>query len=336
MPGEPQPKGTTSLGRLPLMLTVSEAAQCAADQPGGAYKLAQSGRRPRRSGLRSCGSAPDCSFVGPTSRRSSASIPRLRPSRLIAPASPRGPSQAGLRPIPGHAGLALLDLLGVDPQQGVGRVAEAGGNGDRVVTVAECGAGGPVAKVVEHEAARPADRDASRLPARMKTSYSQRGEAGRRRPVLRASIVSARRRSVGLRMPCLDRGDRRRIEGDRARGPGLGAVPQDRATKAVALAADAQGVAHQVVPRQGDDLRLPGACEGASEAQREPGALLGRRRRNSEHLLGLDGNGDRCGPVGASTTGLERSIRRDTPHDAAAFSVDPPPDRARAPPRRRI
>jgi hypothetical protein len=32
----------------------------------------------------------------------------------------------------GDAGLALLDLLGVDPEQGVGRVAEAGGDGDRV------------------------------------------------------------------------------------------------------------------------------------------------------------------------------------------------------------
>lgn len=48
----------------------------------------------------------------------------------------------------GYAFLALLDLLGVDAQQGLGRVAETGGDGDRVVAVSQGGAGGPVAQVV--------------------------------------------------------------------------------------------------------------------------------------------------------------------------------------------
>ena len=54
---------------------------------------------------------------------------------------------------------ALLDLLGVDPQQGLGRVAEAGGDRDGVVAVSQGSARRPVAQVVQDHAARSAGLD---------------------------------------------------------------------------------------------------------------------------------------------------------------------------------
>ncbi len=69
-----------------------------------------------------------------------------------------------------HADLALLDLLGADPQEGVGRVTEAGGDGDRVVTVSEGGASGPVAEVVEDDDLPRPEGLPARLAARLNTS----------------------------------------------------------------------------------------------------------------------------------------------------------------------
>jgi len=122
---------------------------------------------------------------------------------------------------------------------------------------------------------------------------------------------------------------------------GLGAVTeQDLAADGVALAADVEGGAGQVVPGQGDELGLAGSGDGSkAEAEGGAGVLLGGGLEEGDDLLGL--GADRAADDGEAGGGVGDGVRPeqppgDAPRAGGLEGGEPATDGALADPLRRI